>query len=103
MTELHDLQESWKELGHPPVGCVRCHKTFHEDGSEVQWKCQGCGYLVCRDCTLTLPGTRGLDAIRQGKSGIDQWSLEPSPGGREYYSATLCSKMCWERIGAPEE
>jgi len=55
-----DLETYWKDLKHPPTGCSRCGKEFNEDdgGSKVTWRCQVCSHLVCRDCTLTLPGHR---------------------------------------------
>jgi hypothetical protein len=61
-------------------GCCRCGKKQHADGSAVTWKCQGCQGLVCRECTLTIPGSVPL----------------------EYYEETLCSVACWQAIGSPD-
>ncbi len=94
-----DLREAWADLGIPAKGCVRCRKEVNNDGSKVEWRCAGCHGLVCRECTLTLPGWR-RPTEPHGKAGYDP---EPSAGGREYYHDTLCSKQCWERVGGPDE
>lgn len=62
-------------------GCVRCGTHRNVDGSRVLWVCQSCGGVVCRGCTLTVPGTTPI----------------------RYYDATLCSAACWERAGSPED
>lgn len=120
-----DLEDAWKDIGVPPEdnGCIQCGKKVNKDGSEVMWRCAGCNRLVCRDCTLCVPGTRGVSvittytkhpdepgAVKIGESivpasvtGEGTWSYLPSPGGNEYMTDTLCSVRCWERIGKPED
>jgi len=61
--------------------CIECGTRMHDDGSRVTWRCQQCGHLVCRGCTLTIPGR-----------------LPP-----EYYHQTFCGEDCWRRFGSPEE
>ena len=66
----------------PPAhaeGCCRCGKLVEEDGTKVGWDCQACYRLVCRDCTLVIPGER------------------------TYYFMTLCSHACWVKAGKPSE
>lgn len=120
-----DLKEAWKDLNVPfqDNGCIQCGKKINKDGSEVSWRCAGCHRLVCRECTLCVPGLRGYsvittfnkhpdepDAVKTSESivpasaiGEGDWSSLPSPGGNEYMFDTLCSLACWERIGKPEE
>lgn len=63
-------------------GCSKCDKTVNDaDGTKVQWMCNVCDSLVCRDCTLTIPGSMPI----------------------EYFHETLCSHACWEKAGRPEE
>lgn len=66
----------------PAEGCGVCGKTKNEeDDSEVLWKCSVCEKTVCRACTLTIPGSRPA----------------------EYFYQTLCSHVCWEKAGRPDE
>jgi|SRR5271165_1191361 len=53
-------------------GCCQCGKTVNSDDSPVTWVCCVCERLVCRDHTLTIPGSVPL----------------------EYYEDTLCSLEC---------
>lgn len=62
-------------------GCIRCGDTHNEDGSEVLWKCESCGNLVCRKCAMTIPFSTPT----------------------EYYHDTLCSEECWKNAGCPED
>jgi hypothetical protein len=80
-----DLEAYWKRLGHPHKAC-RCGKEVHDDGAPVLWRCQVCGHLVCRDCTLLIEGFDGKPRIPP-----------------EYHEITLCSKDCWKSAGEPEE
>lgn len=64
----------------PPVdGCSKCGRKVEDDGAMVLWRCQVCDKIVCRRCTLTVPG-------------IDQ-----------YFDTTLCSHACWVEAGRPDE
>lgn len=65
----------------PRGTCVSCGKSEHDDGSSVTWECLSCKGCVCRECTLTIPGSKPL----------------------EYYYETFCSKTCWEAAGSPEK
>jgi hypothetical protein len=64
-----------------PDQCCVCQAVKNDDESPVTWRCIGCGRAVCRQHTLTIPGSVPL----------------------EYYYDTLCSHACWEKIGSPEE
>lgn len=65
----------------PPQVCAKCGKSRHEDDSKVTWRCSVCESTVCRDCTLTIPGSCPL----------------------EYFERTLCSHACWITAGRPDE
>lgn len=65
----------------PAFTCGTCRKTEHEDGSKVTWKCSVCEKTICRECTLTIPGSCPL----------------------EYFERTLCSHACWIAAGRPDE
>lgn len=47
----------------------------------IDWTCQSCGQFVCHHCTLTVPGSVP----------------------RRFREQTLCSILCWQRIGSPRE
>jgi hypothetical protein len=65
----------------PSCGCSQCGVVQHDDGSRIAWKCSQCSRLICRSCTLTIPGR--LPA--------------------EYYEQTLCGVECWHKAGEPEQ
>lgn len=71
----------WGKEPPPDSGCCRCGKTVNADESPVLWRCEGCNGLVCRDHTLTIPGSHPA----------------------EYYEPTLCSNECWVKVGRPDE
>jgi hypothetical protein len=61
--------------------CSQCGALAHGNADPpITWKCQVCNRLVCRSCTLTIPGS---DPV-------------------EYYETTLCSRTCWEKAGRPD-
>lgn len=104
-----DLEAAWKRLGarRPETGpCSQCGKVEHADGSLVRWRCQVCHQFVCRSCTLTLPQLPQL----QNHPGPLAEPSKPEVagnlvlrGGREYLEQTLCSRVCWEAAGKPDE
>lgn len=78
-----DRAEDPRRAGEAPEAgaCVVCGVTAHPDGSPVRWRCAGCGGVVCRAHTRTIPGR------------------VPA----EYYTDTLCGFACWDKVGRPEE
>ena len=85
LAELHreerDRMEESKRAEAEKGACGVCGTLVNPDGSPVTWRCAGCGGRVCRGHTLTVPGKVP----------------------EEYYTDTLCSHACWEKVGRPQD
>jgi hypothetical protein len=114
-----DLERYWNRLGHPAKNCSVCKAERNSDDSKITWRCEVCGRLVCRGCTLTVPrfvqrlSDGSFQEWAQGPSFVLAEDLDPDRkegvavislrGGKEYLTSTLCSPDCWVIAGKPDE